>query len=57
MRWPWDKEAEHYDEVRRDALEAEPLADDSEVWMESSLGGWLPAERRAAYLAELRGAP
>lgn len=50
------KEEAYYEAQRRLAegqvSDAEP---DPGAWMAGSVGAWLPAEKRAAYLAELRG--
>ncbi len=50
MRWPWQLEEDHYDALRDEALEPHAKLDDKELWINSSIGAWLPPNKRADYI-------
>ncbi len=59
MRRRHRSEEAHYQSQRdpSDAMNvlSGPPRPDAVTWMQSSIGAWLPADKRAAYLAELQG--
>ncbi len=51
MRWPWQLENDHYEALRVEALEPNAPLDDKELWIKSSVGAWLPPDKRVDYVA------